>query len=411
MSSQIDLHTLSLIISRRWPDLEWDSFSPDEWDILMQKAQSEGVAPLIYWSLTKSGKLPTFPKQIVNHLRAMFATVKMANKTAIQELEILTDRFHQNDIPAVALKGICFALTIYPDPGLRPMGDLDLLIPKKSLSEAVQIAKSLGYHEAVPEASPGLRSLLNHEVCLKKGEAPYTVLELHHSLVADKTFAYAVPVDWFWGQTEPLPSLRDTNLLILTPTSQALYAAAHAMLQHGSRNTALRWYYDTDRLIRQYADRMDWDLLISQARAFEWMSAAEALFSKTVEFFDTPIPESVLDQLRKSQDRHVDRIVDLQNQPITHTHEEFQKLKFLDWLGRIRLILALIAPSPAYMRWRYGVKDVWLLPFYYLNRWWVILKDAIRTLVLLTSRVLPSSIDRKPYLKMFEKNSRKAKII
>ena len=113
------------------------------------------------------------------------------------------------------------------------------------------------------------RICLGHDVCLqKKGPFPIT-LELHHSLVADKTFTYAVPVDWFWEQTEPLGrtslGMEFENLLMLTPIAQILYAASHAMLQHGGKNVSLCWYYDLDRLIRHYDGRMDWDQLLSQA--------------------------------------------------------------------------------------------------------------------------------------------------
>ena len=66
--------------------------------------------------------------------------------------------------------------------------------------------------------------------------------------------------------------------------------------------------------------------------------------------------------------------------------EEAQKLRALDGYGRFRLILALIAPSPAYMRWRYGLKTSWALPVFYLFRWGGIFKDGVRTLVHLAGR-------------------------
>jgi hypothetical protein len=293
----------------------------------------------------------------------------------------------------VALKGVCFALTIYPDPGLRPMVDLDLLVPASKASEAVRIAKSSGYVDALPEASPGLGELLDHEVCLKKMAVPFTTLELHHSLVAEKSFTYAVPVDWFWSQTEPMEAFsserRIENLRMLTPTAQVLYACAHAMLQHGARNTSLRWYYDLDRLIRIYAGRMDWDLLLSQARIFEWSSAASAALAQTTALFGTPIPQKVLDDLPRHFDRNTKRVAMMQDRPATHTLEEYQKLKSLNGYGRFKLILALIVPGPAYMRWRYGLRSVWALPVYYLFRWWGILKDAIQTVIELMQKSRP----------------------
>ncbi len=101
----------------------------------------------------------------------MFAATRLNNLQILDELEKLTARFSQQGIPVVALKGICFALTIYPDIGMRPMVDLDLLVPASRLAEAIQIAYDLGYEKAVPEATPGLDELLNHAACLAKTAA------------------------------------------------------------------------------------------------------------------------------------------------------------------------------------------------------------------------------------------------
>jgi hypothetical protein len=325
-----------------------------------------------------------------NSLRAAYYSLRMNNDELIKELKTLMHLFANAGITVVALKGICFALTIYPDPALRPMVDLDLLVPASNLPEAVRIAKETGYVEPVPEAFPGLDDLLSHAVGLQKTLVPFTALELHHSLVAEKSFSYAVPVDWFWTQTEPLVELSTQaefkNLLMLTPTAQVLYASAHAMLKHGARNTSLRWFYDLDRLIRVNAERMDWDLLLAQAHEFEWGSAVSAALNQAIFFFDTPVPSHVLYTLSGVTDGNTALIEIYQGQPATHTLEEFQKLKFLDWRGRIRMLLALILPSPAYMRWRYQLRTFWALPFYYLYRWWGILKDAIPTVIVLMQK-------------------------
>jgi hypothetical protein len=368
--------------------INWDSFSSADWESLARQAQAEGVAPLAYWILSKSGKISALPQSIYHALRAAYSQTWKQNQDIFNELEILTREFNRADIPVVILKGACFALTIYPDIGTRPMGDLDLLVPAVKLNEAVEIAKALGYVTAAPEASPGLRDLLNHEVCLqKKGARPVT-LEIHKSLIADKTFKYAAPVDWFWTQTQALNNARFPNLLMLTPAAQILYASAHAMLQHGGGMAPLCWFVDLDRLIRLYAERIDWDNLLSQAKIFEWGSALDAALAQTQEYFDTPIPNYVRVELSGYKDRHKDLVELLKSKPVTHMQEERQRLISLNAYGRMRLLLALIIPTPAYMRWRYGLKTSWALPIYYPIRWWEIFKDGLQTLVIFIQKKL-----------------------
>jgi hypothetical protein len=240
----------------------------------------------------------------------------------------------------------------------------------------------------LPEASPGLDALLNHAVCLTKSAAPSTTLELHGTLVAaEGSFTHAVPVDWFWGQTEGLGAVSSEEdaapVYALTPTAQLLYACAHAMLQHGGRYTSLRWLYDIDRLISVYGERIDWDLLLRQARRFEWGSAVSVALNQARAYFGTPVPGNILEPLAGELDRNRERVNALQAPPLTHTFEEYQKLKSLDWYARLRLARALVAPTPAYMRVRYGLRSDWALPVWYLIRWWGIGKDALKTALLI----------------------------
>jgi hypothetical protein len=402
----LDNHLLAGLLSEQEPgrDRDWDAFSAEDWSLVVRRAQAEGVGPLLYQAILTSGKIALLPKPDQELLRVMYYGTKLINEQILQEVGVLTGLFDQAGIPVVALKGVCFVLTIYLDPGLRPMADVDLLVPSSQISAALHIVRSSGYVDVIPDAFPGLDQLLNHATCLKKTKRPFTILEVHHTLVAaEGSFAHAVPVDWFWGQTEAMSDRSSVawlgHLHMLTPTAQLLYACAHAMLQHGGRDTSLRWLYDLDLLVRVYAERLDWDLLLSQARKFEWGSAVRAALSQAVEFFDTPVPKNILENLARNTDRHAGRVAEMQALPATHTLEEYQKLKSLNAVGRLKLIVALTVPTPAYMRWRYGLKANWAIPVWYPYRWWGIVKDAIRTLGLLLKNNHPrtsSTLDNSP---------------
>lgn len=358
------------------------------WEILIQQAQENGVAPLLYWNLSKSGKLAQIPAFAGNALRESYAASWMNNQQILQELEHISKVFHEEGIPIVLLKGACFALTIYPDIGLRPMGDLDILVPKASLAQAVQLAQSVGYVEAVPDASPGLNELIGHHACLRKTGIQGNLLEIHDSLVAEQSFSFAVPMDWFWEQAQPLAHEKFSNLQMLSPTAQVLFAAAHAMLQHGQQNSPLRWFYDIDLLIRSHNEAIDWGMLIQQARIFEWGSALKSALERSVELFETPIPQVVRAQLQLLSDRHENLVMQKQNKPATHTLLELQKMGTLNGYARFQLFMGLLIPSPAYMRWRYGLKNNWSLPAWYIYRWAGILKDAVLTAIVIAKNIV-----------------------
>jgi len=73
----------------------------------------------------------------------MYSSAWMQNQKIFKNLSS-SRLFDQAEIPIVVLKGACFALTIYPDIGLRPMG-IWIYCPQSKISQAVQIAKMTGY--------------------------------------------------------------------------------------------------------------------------------------------------------------------------------------------------------------------------------------------------------------------------
>src|ERR1700739_667047 len=62
-----------------------------------------------------------------------------------RELSTILRALQESRIPVLALKGIVLAHSVYPDLSLRPMSDLDLLVPPGRREEAVRILQTLDY--------------------------------------------------------------------------------------------------------------------------------------------------------------------------------------------------------------------------------------------------------------------------
>ena len=390
MPTKIDVAFLARLLADAHPPVDLNLLAANEWDELMRAAKAEGVGPLIYWNLSRSGVIASIPAVQRNRLREMYFDTWAQNQKVFADLKTLAEKFSRAGIPAVILKGACYSLTIYPDAGLRPMADLDLLIPKDRFGEAIRLAQNLGYEEEV-EALSGLRDLLNHEVCLRKKDRSSVPLELHHRLLGNEAFRFSVPVDWFWSQTEPMSHALQTlypGLQMLTPTAQLLFASAHAMLQHGGKKTPLRWYYDIDQLIRFYGVQIDWDVLLSRSKTFEWSSALEVALSKSSDLFGTPLPASAVRTLSARTDANRILVEANLQKAETHTLEELRKMQALNIAGKMGLLLSLLFPQPTYMYRRYQFRSPGLLPAYYLIRWWGILVDLLITMLSITTRGL-----------------------
>jgi hypothetical protein len=101
-------------------------------------------------------------------------------------------------IEAIPLKGLYLAHHLYPSPGLRDMGDVDLLIRRTCLRDADAELRRLGYAPDVePERLDG--GTLNAVEYWREGSMPVH-LHWHVSNASLPHFMYHVDVDELWRE-------------------------------------------------------------------------------------------------------------------------------------------------------------------------------------------------------------------
>jgi Uncharacterised nucleotidyltransferase len=121
------------------------------------------------------------------------------------ELTRITAALTEAGIPAVALKGIVLAYAAYKDPSLRPMMDLDLLVPPGEREHAIGVLRKLefGYPQGLPIP------IRDHVWRLAPGHefAPYlqssksrVKVEIHTKLECSEPL-FRAPVQEFWSRS------------------------------------------------------------------------------------------------------------------------------------------------------------------------------------------------------------------
>jgi Uncharacterised nucleotidyltransferase len=115
-----------------------------DWVYLIQTAGSQGVMPLLYWSLNNIGA-EAVPKTIWTQLRNYFHTNAQHNLFLTAELHKLLNLFEQHSIPVVPFKGPVLAVCAYGNLALRQFSDLDILVSKQHFPIAQELLISEGY--------------------------------------------------------------------------------------------------------------------------------------------------------------------------------------------------------------------------------------------------------------------------
>jgi hypothetical protein len=124
------------------------------------------------------------------------------------------------------------AATLYGDPALRPMSDLDLLVEPAQLAEVPALFASLGFRPTYPTPRARFSPRHGHDLSFTEDE-PHLVVEVHYRLFHDlggdasvePLFARARLAEVL-GVRRPVPSPADHLFAV------AVHAATHAFGDH-----------------------------------------------------------------------------------------------------------------------------------------------------------------------------------
>ncbi len=153
--------------------------------------------------------------------------------------------------PVVVLKGPALAQTIYPDPGLRPYGDIDLLINEVDLTKVSALLTARGYYdENEPEAPERLHGC--HGIFQRIFVNPDlgSVVEVHcdHLQIGVEP----VSMDEIWSRSVPV-QFGKLVARALEPHDLFVQLCVH-LQRHGFER--LIWFKDLDLMVR--SNQLDW---------------------------------------------------------------------------------------------------------------------------------------------------------
>jgi len=231
----------------------------NQWDDLIIHAEAQGMGPLLYHHTCAIDL--TIPHAFRRALRLLYLRHQQRNKILAKVLRHIIALLENEGINALILKGAALFTTLYPDPALRPMRDVDIMVQKKDAQRAQQTMLLNGFTastEPIPSDHfhlPELHQTIdNVPICL----------ELHHSLFPDCPPFY-----------KPL-GFNDLqrSAICFDLNGKTAYSLGHVemlwhLYQHGFHMPLTYEQYrlvtvsDMVSLIEEKTDEIDWDMIKS----------------------------------------------------------------------------------------------------------------------------------------------------
>jgi hypothetical protein len=359
----------------------------DDWATLMGMVGQHRLGPYMYWRLTRELDGRTVPQSVHAQLETEFRASVLRSLTLQRELFKLHRILADAGVPYIALKGAYLAYHCYPHAAMRPMRDVDILVPDDQVLDVFNLLLDHGYQQATNQQG-NLDTWLQAKKHLPPLFSPFgkKMIELHNrlSMPDPRGGNQALPStdEGLWSR-RIYCELAGSSIPFLSPTDLLLHLCVHAVYDHKFDNGPLT-ISDLSLLIGK--QDIDWQLFWQLAADGGWSKGC-LLILKMTEHFDGRLDirwpgddvESPTEELVQTSCRLVLRDFDTR-----HDANLLGELGHLGYSQKIKLLFRRIFPTRRSLSILYPApQDSFRILFYYPSNWIRIIRE--RCLSFMTS--------------------------
>ena len=263
-----------------------------DWPKLLELAAWHRVSAILQLHLGQPDLAALVPDAAQRQLQAICRDNAARGLYLRASLRRVLDTLHAADIPVVVLKGAALAETVYDDPALRPMGDLDIMVPEPDLTRTDELMRGLGYAPYVStEIQAELREHHHHYPALKSPDGVIK-LEIHRHVIKRESSLY-FDLAGFWRRAIT-QSIAGTDALVLAPEDLLLHLCLNFFQDRQDHsNGALSQVVDVAEVLRCYAAVLDWDRFVTEVRRHQLAGPVFCALLTARNLLDAPVPDAV----------------------------------------------------------------------------------------------------------------------
>lgn len=338
-----------------------------DWRAVFERSKFEGISSLLYMHIQDIPSVASrVPAEILSRLRAIYHGNWARNSILTDHWSEIMTLFERTGVQSITHKGMALIHSVYSDPGLRPMADIDLLIRAADLPLVRQTLQRAGFRTPGEdlEAEEAFR-------CYMHFVRDSTVIDLHWDLAYYSRFIAIIRVDHegLWKRARSLAVGRAQGLMLCREDA-LLHLALHLTL--GSEFGRLIWFTDIDAMLRRFAGDLDWERLLEEASRWRIRGILAYTLKVTHESLGSPLPREILPRLLPGRLRRValNSVMETTRPPslggqMNDIRSYVAETLLMDRLRDVlRVIWTSLFPSRTWVKLHYAVTSKWQISLY-----------------------------------------------
>lgn len=253
------------------------------------------LLPLLYATMSQL----ELSDNLMGRLKGTYRRAWCEAQPRFEQARDVLGLLHRHGIETLMTKGVPLAVSYYRNETVRPMADIDVVVPHAKAKDAIAALEQAGW----------IRGPLTHD----------NDLEYHHAIQFFHPKGGEVDLHWhvllecrsfetnqgFWDRAEPL-TVRGVATRQLDATDMLLHTVVHGI--RWNAEPPIRWIADAAMILHHAGRQIDWDRLVHMARDEKLSYRFGLGLHFLAERFAMPIPPHVLDALDRMPITLLERI-------------------------------------------------------------------------------------------------------
>ena len=293
-----------------------------DWALFERLAMHHGLAPILYRAL--QDRCPDVPAHRLQQLKMQYAANVFRNKHVQACVEEIGTALASDGTSFILMKGAALARTLYADPGLRFLSDIDILVDEGDVQRAGARLRQIGLEPIQSEHAEGRGPLCHIHLLYCRPQPRSIPVELHWRLF-EPYQPYVFDLGAVRAQARQCPGL-PPSVLAMAPEHELAHLCVHLdrhavtyrslvhqqdwfeLLLVPQGLGRLLWLYDIALYVQRRGEVVDWDSFVDTARRWAIDARVHATFELSRRALGVGPPGEVMRALSSGQPRFIERV-------------------------------------------------------------------------------------------------------